>query len=150
MSQILEFLVLSFATVGLVALGRWIFRSGWGNVWKTVGAVLVVMLWWAMVNGPLSGRWGADHGPLTDLIATFGIVLAATWGIRRVGNDWIQQTAVVATAFAFLIVIWVPRLDSATLNPPSKRGEERVAPADDDFDCSGLNPEQREMAGCPD
>lgn len=150
MSQILEFLVLSFATVGLIAFGRWIFRSGWSNVWKAVGAVLVVMLWWAMVNGPLRGRWGADHGPLTDLIATFGIVLAATWGIRRVGNDWRRQAAVVVGALAMLLVMWVPRLGSTPLNPPSQRGEERVVPTDDDFDCTGLNPEQRDLAGCPD
>lgn len=158
MSALLELVVLAFATVGLIALARWIFRSGWGTPWKVVGLLATVSLWWAMCNGPLGGRWGADHGALTDLIATFGIVIAGTWGFRRVGNDWRRQAAVVVGALALLLVMWVPRYNAGELTMPStSRAAPSVAPSTaapttpvpGAVPCDELTYELRQEHGCP-
>ncbi|MBM5789805.1 hypothetical protein FJZ23_01830 [Candidatus Parcubacteria bacterium] len=161
MNQILEALVLLFAMVGLIACGRWIYRSGWGNLWKVVGALAVVSLWWAMVNGPLSGRWGADHGVLTDLFASFGIAIVATWGVRRVGNDWRRQAAVVVGALALMAMMWIPRYQAGhlalpiTVQPsvPTIRSVPATAQhpsvTADTLDCDELSYDGKIAAGCP-
>ncbi len=162
MNAMFEFLILAFATIGFGSLFLWILRSGWGTPWKVIGALLIVSLWWAMCNGPLGGKWGADHGALTDLIATFGIVIATTWGFRRVGNDRRFQTVMVVGAGVFLLLMWVPRWNSRWLNILNATNSTPTTPShpsihsipnhptsDRVIDCDALSYGRRKALGCP-
>lgn len=164
MIALIEFFVLLFATVGLFTLAWRILRSGWGYVAKGIGCIAVIVLWWAMINQPFSGRWGGDHGVLTDMIATFGIMIGATWGLRRVGNDRRRQAAVVGGTLVLLALMWIPRVLSGTFTLPPVPSAPATsvpspAPARDAgprhhhagglLDCDALSYEGKQKAGCP-
>lgn len=171
MNVFLELLVLAFATVALIAFGLWVFRGGFAMPWKVVGVLCTIFLWWAMCNAPLGGRLESDHGALTDFVATFGIAIVGSWGLRRVGNDWRHQTAIVVSALALLLLMWVPRFEAGELtlprsSPPSAAVPVSVSPTDPspppipsrpsshvhsgEIDCSLITlPDHREAANCP-
>jgi len=162
MNAVLETVVLAFASVGLFALGHWIFRSGWQTLWKVVGILFTVSLWWAMINGPLQGHFGADHGALTGIFATFGIVMAVTMAFRRFAHGW-QPWAITGAALVLLLLMWFPRFDAnqaastaqsvsphiplqgARPQSPSSGGTSR----NHSLECSALSPEGRQAVGCP-
>jgi hypothetical protein len=158
MNAVLETVVLAFASVGLFALGHWIFRCGWQVLWKVVGILFVVSLWWAMINGPLQGHFGADHGALTGILATFGIVMAVTMAFRRFAHGW-QPWAITGAALVLLLLMWFPRFDAHNSVPrqlpPTPQGT-RPQPTNSggtsrnhSLECSALSPEGRQAAGCP-
>ena len=158
MNAVLEMIVLAFASVGLFALGHWIFRSGWGTIWKVVGVLFTVCLWWAMINGPLQGHFGADHGALTGIFATFGIVMAVTMSFRRFAHGW-QPWAITGVALVLLLLMWFPRLDASQAAQaqagtrtfaPSQQSAPLSAPSGHpkQIDCNRLSFEGRQVAGC--
>ena len=161
MNAVLEVVVLAFASVGLFALGHWIFRSRWQTLWKVIGILATVCLWWAMINGPLQGHFGADHGVLTGLFATFGIVMAVTMAFRRFGAGW-QPWAITGVAMVLLLLMWFPRLE-ASQSAQARTGVGTFAPSpqsgsappyapsghSQQIDCSRLSFEGRRAVGCP-
>ena len=161
MNAVLETVVLAFASVGLFALGHWIFRRGWQTHWRVVGILLTVSLWWAMINGPLQGHFGADHGALTGIFATFGIVMAVTMAFRWFAHGW-QPWAVTGAALVLLLLMWFPRLDanqaasavSQVSSSIAPQGVRLLPPSSGQsrshfIECSALSPEGRKAAGCP-
>jgi|GEM_PF-2447319 len=118
MRGFIEAPVILFAMVGLVALVRWIYQRGWGVPAKVVAFLVTASLAGAILSGPTNGRLGADHGALTDLIATFGMVILGTWVFRRFGAGW-QSYALSAVTVLLLLAMWVPRYLSGELHLPS-------------------------------
>ena len=118
MRTLIEPLVIVFAIVGLVALGLWIYRRGWGVPAKVVSLLVVVSFAGAVLGGPANGRWGADHGALTDLIATFGILLVGMWALRRYGAGW-QPYAISAATLVLLMTMWLPRYFAGEFTLPT-------------------------------
>jgi hypothetical protein len=159
MNAVLEVLVLAFASVGLFGLGHRIFRSGWQTLWKVIGVLFVVSLWWAMVSGPIQGYSGSDHGAVTGLLATLGIVLAVTLAIRRYNQGW-HPWVITGAALVFLVLIWYPRFDASQaaasqseLSNATQGSHFRPpAPATNDgrhqLNCRELSFEGRQAAGC--
>lgn len=160
MFAILEVAVLVFASVSLVVLGNWIFRRGWHIGYRAVAILFVVSLWWAMVNGPLKGHLGQDHGVLSGLLATFGVVLVVSWALRRYNQNW-RPWAISGAALVFLALIWWSRFEAnrqlvaQAAAGSQTRGSHRstgsqapVGAGTHTLECASLSPEGRAAAGC--
>lgn len=160
MSAILEVAVLLFASVSLVVLGHWVFRRGWHIGYRAVAVLFVVSLWWAMVNGPLKGHYGQDHGVLSGLLATFGVVLAVSWALRRYNQNW-RSWAISGAALVFLALIWWPRLEAnrqlaaqAVAGRQTGGSHRSTGPrtpmgvGTHTLECASLSPAGRAAAGC--
>lgn len=119
--MILEFLILAFATVGFIRLIVWLLPYKLLLPWKMGAVLLIVLLWCAIVKAPFHGHWGADHGPLTDFIATAGIILVAVWGVRLVGRNTricraghaiVYHSVIAIVACGLIILIWFPHFET--------------------------------------
>lgn len=163
MNAVLDTVVLAFASVGLFALGHWIFRSGWRIHWKVISVLFVISLCWTMINGPIKGHFGADHGALTGIFATFGIVMAVTMAFRRFAHGW-QPWAITGAALVLLILMWFPRFDASHASVAAQAQHSGRTPVQisqpnsstsaqsghsQQIDCKALSYEGRQAVGCP-
>lgn len=160
MFAILEVAVLVFSSISLLTLGLWIFRRGWHICWRATAILFVVSLWWAMVNGPLQGHYGSDHGVLSGILATFGVAAVVNWAIRRYNQSW-YPWAITGVSLLFLVLVWRPRFDAnrqataqaivrfQTDGPHRTTGSQAPAPTGAHrISCESLSPQGRVAAGC--
>lgn len=105
---ILKPVILGFAFVGLIASGNWIFRSKWGVIAKTLAGLVLIGLSAEMFNTDTS--FIGLFNPIATFLATFGIVIVASWIVnhKKFKTDWRPKVAAVTSALALMAFIWIP------------------------------------------
>ncbi len=163
----MTYVYILFAIVGLIALGQWIYRRGWGMVPTAIALFVLTASAVGMLN---SGQLD----PLSALLATGGIILTGSSIVRarRFRRDWRPRVAAVAVSLVLLAILWWPQMSSMSMpsvisvphappitspvvttpvtpvTPPSHTPT-RSTHGPSAAECSGLGYDARRTLGCP-
>ena len=150
----------ALAGLGAIFAGPWVLRSGWHWAAKLiVFGMLGVMLYqsWALImGGP-----GSDLRIVTELLASYGGITAASRIVQRPGNPWVQY-GIPALLVIFLTVTWWEQIerfqdggarafvgDQVTPDQAQPASQPQEATPRKNFCDENISVYQREQLGCP-